>query len=254
MAADTGAWIRRFAPAPDASVQLVCCAHAGGSASYFFPVARQLAPAIDVLAVQYPGRQERRMETALEDVGELAHAIVEQLASWTGRPTALFGHSLGATVAFEVAVRLEAAGVAPLVLFASGHRAPSRHRAGFLHRQSDDQLLAEIAGLEGTDPSMLQEPELVRMILPAFRSDYKAAETYRHRPGVTVGCPVHVLTGDADPQVTLAEAEDWRQHTTGPFELRVFSGGHFYLNQHAREVVELIRQRITASAGGAARG
>ncbi|MFE7778352.1 thioesterase II family protein [Streptomyces sp. NPDC057445] len=249
MAVDNGAWIRRFHPAPDAPARLVCLAHAGGSASYFFPVSRALSPVVDVLAVQYPGRQERRSEPAFEDVGLLADAIAEQLAAWTDRPLALFGHSLGATVAFEVALRLEAGGVTPLALFASGRRAPSRQRAEHVHLGDDEQLLAEIVKLEGTDPSMLQDPELVGMILPAFRSDYKAAETYRWRPGATLRCPVHTLTGDADPQVTVAEAEAWHEHTTGAFELKVFRGGHFYLNAHAAEVIALIRQRMTALTG-----
>ncbi|MFJ6646230.1 thioesterase II family protein [Streptomyces sp. NPDC091290] len=247
MTVGTGEWIRRFHPAPRAAAQLVCLAHAGGAASYFFPVSRALSPAVDVLAVQYPGRQERRRETPYEDVGLLADAVAGQLADVTDRPLALFGHSLGATVAFEVALRLEAAGTTPLALFVSGRTAPSRHRAQWVHLGDDERLLAEIVKMEGTEPAMLQDPELVRMILPALRSDYKAAETYRYRPGAPLRCPVLALTGDADPQVTVAEAEAWREHTTGPFELRVFTGGHFYLNRHATDVVELIRRRITHS-------
>ncbi|GAA3291309.1 hypothetical protein GCM10020295_07810 [Streptomyces cinereospinus] len=118
-----------------------------------------------------------------------------------------------------------------------------------MHLGDDEQLLAEIVKMEGTDPAMLSDPEVVRMILPAFRGDYKAAETYRYRPGPALRCPVLALTGDADPQVTVAEAEAWREHTTGPFDLRVFPGGHFYLNQHAGDVVALIRQWMTARAG-----
>jgi pyochelin biosynthetic protein PchC len=248
MAVGNNPWIRRFHPAPDAPAQLVCFAHAGGSASYFFPVSRALSPAVDVLTVQYPGRQERRLEPAFEDVGMLADAIAELLAARADRPLALFGHSLGATVAFEVALRLESGGVTPLVLFASGRRAPSKQRAVYVHLSDEKQLLAEIVRLEGTDPSMLRDPELVRMILPAFRSDYKAAETYRYQPGATLRCPVQALTGDADPQVTVAEAKAWQEHTSGSFELRVFPGGHFYLNRHAVEVIELMRERITALA------
>ncbi|GAA3291311.1 hypothetical protein GCM10020295_07820 [Streptomyces cinereospinus] len=111
MTVGTGEWIRRFHPAPQAAAQLVCLAHAGGAASYFFPVSKALSPAVDVLAVQYPGRQERRRETPFENAELLADAVAEQLADVTGRPLALFGHSLGATVAFEVARRLEAAGI-----------------------------------------------------------------------------------------------------------------------------------------------
>lgn len=248
MTVGTGQWIRRFHPAPQAAAQLVCLGHAGGSASYFFPVSKALSPAVDVLAVQYPGRQERRREAPFEDAELLADAVAGQLAAVTDRPLALFGHSLGATVAFEVARRLETAGTTPLTLFVSGRTAPSRHRTQWVHLGDDEQLLAEIVRMEGTDPAMLQDPELVRMILPAFRSDYKAAETYRYRPGAPLRCPVVALTGDADPQVTEAEAEAWREHTTGPFDLRVFPGGHFYLNQHAGDVVALIRQTMSATA------
>ncbi|MFC9279474.1 thioesterase II family protein [Streptomyces collinus] len=249
MTVGTGEWIRRFHPAPRAAAQLVCLAHAGGAASYFFPVSRALSPAVDVLAVQYPGRQERRREAPFEDAELLADAVTGQLADLTDRPLALFGHSLGATVAFEVARRLEAAGTTLSALFVSGRTAPSRHRAQWVHLGDDERLLAEIVKMEGTEPAMLQDPELVRMILPALRSDYKAAETYRYRPGPPLRCPVVALTGDADPQVTEAEAEAWREHTSGPFELRVFPGGHFYLNQHAGDVVALIRERLMAMAG-----
>ncbi|MER6468874.1 thioesterase II family protein [Streptomyces collinus] len=253
MTVGTGEWIRSFHPAPRAAAQLVCLAHAGGAASYFFPVSRALSPAVDVLAVQYPGRQERRREAPFEDAELLADAVAGQLADLTDRPLALFGHSLGATVAFEVARRLEAAGTTLSALFVSGRTAPSRHRAQWVHLGDDERLLAEIVKMEGTEPAMLQDAELVRMILPALRSDYKAAETYRYRPGPPLRCPVVALTGDADPQVTEAEAGAWREHTTGPFDLRVFTGGHFYLNQHAGEVVALIRERLTATAGNGTR-
>ncbi|MBQ0896540.1 thioesterase [Micromonospora sp. U56] len=239
---DNGAWIRRFHPAPDAPTRLVCFAHAGGSASYFYPVSQALSPGLDVLAVQYPGRQDRRAEPAFEDVPRLVDALVDEVAVWADRPLALFGHSLGATVAFEVARRLQARGTEVSALFASGRRAPSRHRPAWVHEGDDEALISEMLKLEGTDAQMLTDPELVRMILPALRADYKAAETYRYQPGPPLTCPVYALTGDADPQVDVPDAESWREHTTGPFALHVFSGGHFYLNQHAPQVMALIRR------------
>ncbi|MER6592465.1 alpha/beta fold hydrolase [Micromonospora purpureochromogenes] len=239
---DSGAWIRRFHPAPDAPTRLVCFAHAGGSASYFYPVSQALSPGLDVLAVQYPGRQDRRAEPAFEDVPRLVDALVDEVAVWADRPLALFGHSLGATVAYEVARRLQARGTEVSALFASGRRAPSRHRPAWVHEGDDEALISEMLKLEGTDAQMLTDPELVRMILPALRADYKAAETYRYQPGPPLTCPVYALTGDADPQVDVPDAESWREHTTGPFALHVFSGGHFYLNRHAPQVMALIRR------------
>ncbi|BFO16871.1 hypothetical protein SHKM778_32590 [Streptomyces sp. KM77-8] len=109
-----------------------------------------------------------------------------------------------------------------------------------VHLKDDDALIADIAGLDGTHDQVLGDEEIMRMILPAIRADYRAAETYRYVPGTALTCPVTVLTGDADPHVTSEEAHAWRQHTTGAFELKVFPGGHFFLNSHAPAVMTLI--------------
>ncbi|MFE2725428.1 thioesterase II family protein [Kitasatospora sp. NPDC059327] len=232
-------WIRRFQPAPAAPAQLVCFPHAGGSAGYFLPVARAMPTSVDVLAVQYPGRQDRAGEACVEDVHELADQVVRELLPWADRPFTLFGHSLGASVAFEVAVRMERAGIALRGVVVSGRRAPSRPRdpAQDVHRADDRTLIRDVERLSGTDPLMLRDPELLEMVLPSIRSDYKAAETYRSRPGRDrVGLPLLVLTGDADPQVTAAEAAAWAGHTTEGCSVRTFAGGHFFLNDHSLSV------------------
>jgi surfactin synthase thioesterase subunit len=233
----TGAWIRRFHPAPQAAHRLVCFPHAGGSASFYFPVSRALAPGADVLAIQYPGRQDRRHEPCLDSIGALADAVVEELADWFDRPVTFFGHSMGASLAFEVARRLEAGGTVLHGLFASGRRAPSTVRDERVHLLDDDALVEDISRLSGTDTQVLGDPEILRMILPSIRADYRAAETYRYTPGAALSCPLFALTGDDDPQVTLAEAHAWGEHTSGAFEVRVFPGGHFYLNSQAAQVM-----------------
>ncbi|MCX5010956.1 alpha/beta fold hydrolase [Streptomyces sp. NBC_00555] len=239
------AWLRRFHPAEEAPVRLFCFPHAGGSASYYFPVSRALSPRADVVAVQYPGRQDRRHEAVVDDVRTLADRVFAELRPWCDRPVALFGHSLGATLAFEVALRLEAAGVTPAALFASGRRAPSLHREDErVHLAPDERLLATIKRMSGTDPAVLADDELLRAVLPAIRGDYKAAETYRYLPGPDLACPVVVLNGESDPEVTEQEALGWAAHTKGPCSFRSFTGGHFYLNQHASEVIELVRQQL----------
>jgi pyochelin biosynthetic protein PchC len=238
---DTDLWIRRFHPADGAATQLLCLSHAGGAASYFFPVSRALSPEIDVLAVQYPGRQDRLREPCLDSVEQLADQLVAALRPLTGRPITIFGHSLGATLGFEVAARLQRAGTAPTALFASGRPAPHRTRLDRTHLSDDAGLLANVRALGGTDMSLLDDQDVLRMVLPAIRSDYKAAETYTYRPGPPLACPIIALTGDNDPKVTVDEADAWRTHTSAEFELVVYPGAHFYLNDHVPDILHRIR-------------
>lgn len=225
----------------------MCLPHAGGSASFFFPVSKALTPAVEVLAIQYPGRQDRRHEPNIPDLHDLADQIFAAVRHLDDRPLALFGHSMGAVLAYEVALRMQDAGLSsPVRLFTSGRRAPSCHRDERIHLESDAQMVAELRKLSGTDAAMLSDPELLEMIMLAIRSDYRAVETYRYEPGRKLDCPVTVLTGDSDPRVSVDEAAAWQEHTTGSTDLHVLPGGHFYLadaDQNER-VVALLAERL----------
>ncbi|MFI6002704.1 thioesterase II family protein [Streptomyces sp. NPDC051366] len=238
-------WVRRRPPAPNSKVRLICLPHAGGSASFYFPVSKELAPAVDVLAIQYPGRQDRRHEPNIPSIPDLADQIFEAVRHLDDLPLALFGHSMGAVLAYELALRMQDAGLpSPVRFFASGRRAPSCHRDDMVHLGSDAQMVAELRKLSGTDAAMLADPELLEMIMPAIRSDYQAVETYQYEPGRKLDCPVTVLTGDNDPRVSIDEAASWEAHTTGPTELRVYPGGHFFLTDQSADVIELLTERL----------
>jgi surfactin synthase thioesterase subunit len=242
---DDDLWIRRYHPAPNSDVRLLCLPHAGGSASFYFPVSRSLSPTIDVLAVQYPGRQDRRSEPNVKDLPSLARAIMGALDGLLDKPLALFGHSMGATVGFELARMLEQErGVVPAWLFASGRRAPSMPRDERIHLESDEGFIAELKRLRGTDGNILGDEEMLRMILPATRADYRAAETYTYVPGPPLNCPVTAVVGDDDPKVTVEEAEAWAHHTSADFDLHVFDGGHFYLTTHQTRLLKIMTDRL----------
>lgn len=243
-ARETSPWIRRFHPAPAAVNRLVCFPHAGGSAPYFFPVSRSLTPDIDVLAVQYPGRQDRRAEACMDSIPQLADAIATELGGWTDKPLTFFGHSMGATLAFEVAHRMSGSPV--LGIIASGRRAPSCPSVDNIHLRDDDGLMAELRELSGTDAALLGDEELMRMVLPAIRGDYRAVETYRYVPGTVLNCPILAMTGDADARVSIEEARLWGEHTTGEFVLQVYPGGHFYLNEQAPAVIAAVAGQVSA--------
>ncbi|MEU5793411.1 alpha/beta fold hydrolase [Streptomyces sp. NPDC047813] len=245
-------WVRRFHPAPQVPARLVCFPHAGGSATYYFPLSAALRGTADVVAVQYPGRQDRHAEKGIETIAELADRAHEALQPYADRPLTFFGHSMGALVAFEVARRFEHDGEGPVHLFASARRAPSAYAGENVHQRDDDGIVAEMRRLSGTDARLLDDEEIVRMILPALRSDYTAVETYRATPSTVIDTPITALTGDSDPRVTPEEAHAWRGHTTGPFDLRIFPGGHFYLAEQISELSELLRARLTGEDPAAA--
>ncbi|WP_352396526.1 alpha/beta fold hydrolase [Kineosporia sp. NBRC 101677] len=237
---DPRLWLRRYVPAPEARTRLVCFPHAGGAASYFHPIATALAPQTDVISLQYPGRQDRRHEPLLPDVATMADQITAVLATQEPLPTVLFGHSLGATLAFEVAWRQEQAGRAPVSLVASGRRGPGTTRDEAVHRLDDEGLLAEIRSMDPGNAALLND-EIMRMSLPAIRSDFRAAELYTLPGERRLSCPITVLVGDRDPKCTVDEAREWQEHTRDRFRIRVWPGGHFYLTEHASAVTEELR-------------
>ncbi|MET7711451.1 alpha/beta fold hydrolase [Streptomyces sp. NPDC005407] len=246
---DSELWIRRYHSLPaggEERIGLVCFPHAGGSASYFHALSGLLSPAVEVLAVQYPGRQDRRAEAPADDLRELASGVIAALEPWADRPLAYFGHSMGALVAFEAARRLP-----PQVLFVSGRRAPSTHRPEAFHLLDDDGLVAETEALSGTDARLLADPEMRELILPPLRADYRAIETYSPDADAVVETPLEALLGDRDPRVTEEEARAWSAHTTGEFALNVFpGGGHFYLSDqdYAADLAALITRRVARPA------
>jgi surfactin synthase thioesterase subunit len=245
--ADDNLWCRRYHPTRNATARLICLPHAGGSAPFFRPVSAALSPTVDVMAMQFPGRQDRRTEQPIDDMAVLADRIYDILRRQPPLPLTFLGHSMGAIAAFEVIRRLEADGPTAVRLFASGRRAPSTYRDDKVHLRDDAGILAELRKLSGTASSLLGDDELMRAALPALRADYRATETYQCGTDVTVACPITVLTGDSDPKTTLDEAKAWAQHTTGPFDLRVYSGGHFFLTDHVDQIMKLLYQHFLSS-------
>lgn len=240
-------WVRQLHPAEDDRPRLVGFPHAGGSVSYYHPLSAGLAPRIAVGLVQYPGRQDRRGEQPIDDIGKLADEIVARSGQWLrGAPT-LYGHSMGATLAYEVARRLQHDhGTPPAALIVSGQRAPSIDREEGLHLLDDEAIIDHMRRLGGTDTSLLGDPELREMIMPSVRSDYKAIETYRHEPGPKLRCPIVVMTGESDPRVLPEDAQAWREHTEAECSHHRFPGGHFFISAHAAEVMRVIADGVAA--------
>lgn len=229
-------------------MRLLCLPHAGGSASAYFALSRTLTPEVEVLSVQYPGRQDRRSEPLLGSIGELRDGIAGALEPWRDRPLALFGHSMGAVLAYELARLLSSdGGTPPAHLFVSGRGNPAQRVEMPLDELDDRAMIAALDDLGGTSIGLLDDEEVLRMVAPAIRSDYRAVRTYRHTPGPLLPCPVTALVGDADAMAAVEEVEKWRDHTSADFRLKVFQGGHFYLSNQFQKVGELVYDRLSYS-------
>jgi surfactin synthase thioesterase subunit len=240
-------WLKELSQ--PAAAEVICFPHSGGAASTFRPLAAELAGDARVVAVQYPGRQERHAEPVITDLHELADQVTQAL--WqvpvTG-PRIFLGHSMGAILAYETAQRLGPEG--PHALFVSARPSPSRVPLTTRYLLPDDELVAHVALLGGTAARVLADSEMRELLLPVIRGDYQASETYRHRDAPPLSCQLIALAGDADPAASVADVSAWREHTTGPSRMVVLPGGHFYLYDHWRTVAQLIR---SASEGESSR-
>lgn len=244
----TGKLIRRFRQTKhgDTTSRVVFFPHAGGSASYFSFLANLLECDVDAVSLQYPGRQDRRNEAPIEDIGKLTNIIADAIEEMPPKPTVFFGHSMGAIVAFETVLRLEgsAHSFQRHSLIVSGRRAPSAQRDQTVHMLDDNELLSEIKSLGGTDTAVVKNEEIIRMTLPTIRSDYKLIENYSSSTNCKVECPVAALFGASDPKTTSDEAIQWGDHTNAPFRFRSFDGGHFFLTAHESAVCSEISGQL----------
>jgi surfactin synthase thioesterase subunit len=236
-------WFRCAESRPWASVRLICFPHAGGSAGFYRPWAKAVSPAVEVHAVQYPGRADRMRDPLIGNAGQLSRLIAGAMMPLLDRPVALFGHSMGAVLAYEVGRILQARRTAPVHLFASGARAPhDREEAELNGDKDDDGLVAAMIELGGTDAELLRGQEMRELVLPYVRNDFRLIESYRQRSGPALSCPVTAITGDADPHVSPEQAARWADVTDAGFTLRTVPGDHFYLvPQQSLVLTEVLR-------------
>jgi medium-chain acyl-[acyl-carrier-protein] hydrolase len=211
------------------------------------PFARELASQFDVCAVQLPGRENRLREPAHTRLPELIEETFQALRGHFDVPYALFGHSMGALVAFEFARRLRAEGIpSPVRLFVAGHRAPQLpSRYPRLAHLTDAALLDEIRTRYGGVPEeVLRHPDLMALLLPCLRADMALLEGYAYEADEPLACPISVYGGVEDAVTTQAELEAWRSQTRGEFTLTRFPGDHFFVRSARSALISAVSRDL----------
>ena len=245
-------WIVQPARRPETALRLFCLPYAGGGASVFRGWADALSPQIDVCPIQLPGHESRLREKPFDSVQPLVKALANALQPELDRPFALFGHSMGAIICFELAryVRREHHRL-PCHLFVSGRRAP--------HLTDPDPPLytlpdpAFIEGLilryNGIPAVILQDSELMQLFLPVLRADVTLLETYLCADDRPLDCPISAYGGLQDSRANAEALGAWQKHTRGAFSLKMFLGGHFFLQTDRELVLQTINQELVQTLG-----
>ncbi|MFI6523593.1 thioesterase II family protein [Streptomyces uncialis] len=246
------AWLRPLEARPDATSRLILLPHAGGSAGFFRDWPKALPPDIEAWAVQYPGRERRIKEPPARSLDELARGAADAIAPLLDRPTAVLGHSMGATIGYEV-LRLLLADPgharALVHFFASARQAPHHPRDRQVHLLPEEEFLEVLRRHGGVNAEVLAEPDLRDLFLPIVRADYRLAETHVPTP-VSPPLPLDltVLTGTADLAVEPAAAARWADVTAGSFHHEVLPGDHFFPAAQLPAVASVVTRRLRVSA------
>ncbi|MCE0764881.1 alpha/beta fold hydrolase [Pseudonocardia kujensis] len=218
---------------PEDGIALVCVPHAGAGASSFARWPRLFAAPIGLVRAQLPGREDCATEQPLQRVADAVALLLPEIAALPR--VALYGHSMGAVIAFELARALSADGQPPAHLFVSGRRAPqcpARH--GGVHRLPDSEFAEALGG------AIIGPPRFLRYALGLTRADLTLSEEYTGTPEPRLACPITAFHGRDDPIVALDEVQAWAEVTTRAFALHLFEGEHLFHQPRRAELAALM--------------
>lgn len=217
---------------PAACFRLFCLPYAGGGASIFRAWSDILPQEIEVCSIQLPGRENRLMDPLFTELEPLVQTLADIVLPHLDKPFALFGHSMGALVAFELCRTLyQKRMLSPVHLFVAGHRAPQLPNPREpTHDLPTPLLLEQLRRLNGTSKEVFQNGELMQLMLPILRADLAICETYRYVASDSLTCPLSAFGGLLDGEVGYGDLVAWQSQTSSTFTIRMFPGDHFFLH------------------------
>ena len=226
---------------------LLCLPYSGASAMVYSRWRPKLPQWLHLQPVELPGRGARFGEPLHTDMRRLAMQLAKELRPTLKAPYALFGHSLGALLACEMAHALRALGCPePVAMFASGTAAPTMradYDRGFADPKTDAELIEQLRTLNGTSEEVLANEELMSLTLPILRADFQLCGKFEPLTRPLLNCPVHVLGGKAD-RATTEQLIGWSKETRGSFSVDMLAGGHFFIHEHEAKVLKVIKDQL----------
>ncbi len=234
---------REFSPS---TIQLVCFPYAGGGTAHYYRWPSMISDRFVVLPVHLPGRENRFHETAIDHMDTMTEALYTHVAPSLRPPFALFGHSMGALIAYELALRLVADGRSPDYLVVSACRSPARmmteERRHELPAEAMIQSLIRDYGTVGATSD--EELDIMRLLSATIQCDLRMVEMYTHTPTTPLPCPILAISATEDTKVTRSDVSDWRHYTTNSFTMRTFPGNHFYLREQDAALIRLLESKL----------
>ena len=228
-------------------LKLLCLPYSGASAMVYSRWRRKLPQWLTLQPVELPGRGARFGEPLHTDMRRLALQLAEEHIATLKTPYAIFGHSLGALLACEMAHALRSLGCPePVALFASGTAAPTMradYDRGFAEPKTDAELIKQLRTLNGTREEVLANQELMSLTLPVLRADFLLCGRFEPQQRPLLKCPVHVLGGKAD-RATTEQLIGWSKETHGSFSVDMLGGGHFFIHEHEAKVLRVIKDQL----------
>jgi medium-chain acyl-[acyl-carrier-protein] hydrolase len=231
---------------PHANLRLFCFPYAGGNAASFRSWQDKLLKTVEVCPIELPGRGAKFMETPFTELSLLVPAIAQGIFPYLDKPFAIFGHSMGAIIGFELARLLtKKYHLNPVHLFVSGRSAPHiPFTFKPIHSLPEAEFIEQLRALNGTPDEVLDNAELMEMLLPMLRADFTLIENYVYTPGLTLNCPITAFGGLQDSKVTHARLEAWQEQTSAEFSMQMFPGDHFFLHSAQQALLRILCQKL----------